>query len=104
MDDSLLFPVLSVLAVVLVFVRPLDMIRTWNDKGPAQRVPMTARVTDSGLRVYVPRNGDQSWDSDQPSTPYFVPRLRLRVEADMARGFTRRSPGTGGGGEAGQDE
>ncbi|MCE9613221.1 MAG: hypothetical protein K8T26_03040 [Lentisphaerae bacterium] len=77
--------------VLAIFVRPLDLIRTWKDAGPARQVPMKTMVTDSGLAVYVPVTGNQSWDSPLPSTPYFVRSLRLRVPDDMGRGFNRQA-------------
>lgn len=79
------------LLVLGIFLHhPLDLVRTWKDPGPAQRVPMVARETASGLRVLVPAQGDQAWDSDPPATPYFSKRLQLRVPGAMARGFSRQ--------------
>lgn len=78
------------LLVLALFVRPLDAIRTWKDVGPARRVLMKSLTTTSGLTVFVPDQGDQPWDSDLPATPYFSPRLRLRVPDDIAQGFTKR--------------
>ena len=47
----------------------------------AQPIPvakMIVRQTDSGLRVWVPEQGDLSWDAPLPCTPYFHPELQLR--------------------------
>jgi hypothetical protein len=35
----------------------------------APTVPLNVKATHSGLAVYVPRVGDQVWDSPLPSTP-----------------------------------
>ena len=49
---------------------------------------MNTYKTDSGLSVYIPAKGDQSWDGPLPNTPYRNPLLRLRVDEDMRYGFT----------------
>jgi hypothetical protein len=54
---------------------------------PVKTVALDERITFSGLRVYVPVEGDQSWDSPLPSTPDFNPYLRLRGE-NLQSGFT----------------
>jgi hypothetical protein len=51
---------------------------------------MKPLATHDGLTVLVPASGDQSWDSDLPATPYFSPRLHLRVPDDLSRGFTKQ--------------
>jgi hypothetical protein len=53
------------------------------------RVPVAEllqKVTDSGLRVWVPVVSDQTWDAPLPTTPYFRRDLRLRGK-DLASGF-----------------
>jgi hypothetical protein len=50
-------------------------------------VPLIERRAASGLRVYVPEEGDQCWDSPIPCTPYFNPDLRLRIPGDLSSGF-----------------
>jgi hypothetical protein len=53
------------------------------------RVPvaeLVQKVTDSGLRVWVPVISDQTWDAPLPTTPYFRRDLRLRGK-DLASGF-----------------
>jgi hypothetical protein len=58
---------------------------------PITTVPLDVKITESGLPVYTPGMGDQTWDSPLPSTPYFNPALRLRDPAHIASGFTLRS-------------
>jgi hypothetical protein len=48
------------------------------------------KITNSGLRVWVPVNGDQTWDAPLPATPYFQPDLQLRGEY-LASGFCLRT-------------
>jgi hypothetical protein len=84
--------VLAALLLLGVVRDPVRFVWNWHDPTPARRVDMESRKTLSGLRVLVPREGDQAWDSDLPSTPYFNPRLRLRVTGDMSKGFTKRPP------------
>jgi hypothetical protein len=53
------------------------------------RVPvaeLVQKVTDSGLRVWVPVVSDQTWDAPLPATPYFHRDLRLRGK-NLASGF-----------------
>jgi hypothetical protein len=55
----------------------------------ASRIPvpqLVQKVTDSGLRVWVPVAGYQTWDAPLPATPYFRRNLRLRGQ-DLASGF-----------------
>lgn len=49
---------------------------------------LTERITDSGLAVWVPDNGDQCWDSPLPCTPYFRSDLRLISPGQPETGFT----------------
>jgi len=47
----------------------------------AQPIPVAKMVvhqTDAGLRVWVPEQGDLSWDAPLPCTPYFHPELQFR--------------------------
>lgn len=55
---------------------------------PVTRSDLEVKVTASGLPIYVPRTGDQTWDSPLPSTPYFNPYLRLLNPASLSSGFT----------------
>lgn len=57
---------------------------------PAPR--LVARLTSSGLIVYVPERGERCWDGPLPCTPYFNPYLALRVKGRLDRGFVDRSP------------
>jgi hypothetical protein len=51
-------------------------------------VRLIEKKTHSGLVVFVPESGVQSWDSPLPSTPYFNPDLRLRVPGKLGSGFS----------------
>ncbi|MFC1681086.1 hypothetical protein ACFL1S_04730 [Pseudomonadota bacterium] len=53
-----------------------------------KKVPLTTKVTDSGLNVFTPKAGDQCWDAPLPCTPNFEHDLRLRRPSDMASGFS----------------
>jgi hypothetical protein len=46
---------------------------------PIPVAKMAVRQTDSGLRVWVPEQGDLSWDAPLPCTPYFHPELQFRA-------------------------
>jgi len=46
-------------------------------------------VTESGLRLYVPVTGDQTWYAPLPNTPNPSRDLRLRG-SDLSKGFTTR--------------
>ena len=52
-----------------------------------RKAELIERTTRSGLRVYMPANGDQCWDSPLPSTPYFNDSLTLRKQGDPASGY-----------------
>lgn len=56
---------------------------------PTPHVEMTEKVTLSGLKLFVPREGKQSWDSPLPTTPNFNPQLCLRGSG-LAAGFLIR--------------
>lgn len=55
------------------------------------KVAMREAVTESGLMVRVPIEGNQCWDASLPCTPYFNSKLRLRKPGDTASGFTVRT-------------
>ncbi len=55
-----------------------------------KEAPLEEKATESGLRVFKPKKGDQCWDSPLPCTPYFKEALRLRNPDDMSSGFTVR--------------
>ncbi len=67
-----------------------DWVRTWRDTRPARTVEMQPFVTNSGLEILVPAEGEQAWDAALPAAPRGSKALRLRVPGDMSRGFTRR--------------
>jgi hypothetical protein len=61
--------------------------------GIGSRIPtaqLSQKVTDSGLRVWVPVTSDQTWDAPLPATPYFRQNLSLRGK-DLASGFYLRT-------------
>lgn len=69
-------------------VNPVDVCHEWiNYTGSLRTCPMEVKVTDSGLNLYVPVAGDQCWNAPLPNTPYFNPKLRLRVKDDIRSGF-----------------
>ncbi len=55
---------------------------------PLPAPALAARRTISGLRVYVPTEGEQCWNAPLPCTPYFVPSLRLRSPGNVRWGFS----------------
>jgi len=84
---SLVVPNLSTSNLIL---KNRSTIRTFSLSGwhSVKTVPLEKMTTSSGLEVYVPKKGDQCWDSPLPSTPYFDPRLRLREQGNLESGFT----------------
>jgi hypothetical protein len=75
---------------IAYFVENRVVIKSISGFGwyPVKTVPLDIKVTSSGLSVYTPQAGDQSWDSPLPSTPYFDSRLKLRNPESMSSGFT----------------
>ncbi len=55
---------------------------------PLPKVSLTVRQTSSGLKVYLPRQGNQCWDALLPCTPYPDDTLRLRDRENMRWGFS----------------
>jgi len=47
--------------------------------------------TNSGLIIYVPKNGDQCWNGPLLCTPFPKENLRLRTEGDISKGFILNS-------------
>jgi len=45
-------------------------------------------VTDSGLAIRVPAEGNQCWNAPLPCGPHAVPSLRLRTDNSVGDGFT----------------
>ena len=58
---------------------------------PVPTVPIIEKRTNSGLIIYMPEKGDQTWDAPLPSTPYLNSNLRLIIPGNIASGFTVRS-------------
>lgn len=54
---------------------------------PVPMAEMSTFVTDSGLMLYMPAQGDQAWDAPIPNTPYPHPGLALRCSDSIASGF-----------------
>ena len=57
---------------------------------PVPSVPMTRRVTSSGLTVYTPVSGHVCWDSPLPATPFVNGQLRLIDPHSLSSGFSVR--------------
>jgi hypothetical protein len=55
---------------------------------PIPKAAIIEKRTDSGLMVYTPASDECTWDAPLPATPYFNPRLRLRVPGNLGSGFT----------------
>lgn len=58
----------------------------------AKKEELRQKTTTSGLKLYLPKGSNRSWDAPLPCTPYFDPNLRLRDPQDMAAGFTVQPP------------
>jgi MYXO-CTERM domain-containing protein len=71
---------------------PLAMLRgRVVPAGPPAPGPLRPVTTASGLVVYVPAAGQQTWDGPLLSTPTRVdPELRLRCPPDLSCGFSKR--------------
>ena len=84
---ALIVPNLSTSRLIL---KNRSTIKTVSLSGwhPVHSVPLERKTTLSGLELYLPKKGDQCWDSPLPSTPYFNPRLRLREQGQLSSGFT----------------
>jgi len=54
---------------------------------PLPTVEMHPFVTNSGLTLYVPNEGDQCWDAPLPCTPDTNPNLQLRKVGKIQSGF-----------------
>jgi hypothetical protein len=81
------------LSVVLKDKDPVKAFRTLHlnssaNLAPAPQGKWTTFVTHSGLTIYVPHDGTtQCWDAPLPCARRALPKLRLRQEGDMSRGF-----------------
>jgi len=54
---------------------------------PLPQVPLEIYRTESGLKLYVPAEGDQCWDAPLPCTPHPQKNLRLRRPGRLESGF-----------------
>lgn len=61
-----------------------------NKAEPITIVELEQRETITGVKVWIPVEGDQCWDSDLPSTPYFKSNLDLRGDS-LHEGFILRN-------------
>lgn len=86
--SPLLAPCLA-LALCLIFLdKPLLPGRKRSgDFHTIPRAELTTFETRSGLVVYVPKDGGQSWDAPLPCTPYPEAGLHLRKAGDLGSGF-----------------
>ena len=74
----------------MVPLRSMDLYQgLGEDHGfhAAPRSELQSFITRSGLRLYVPQEGDQCWDAPLPCTPYPNADLRLRRQGDLGSGF-----------------
>ena len=71
-----IFPILCYLIIIMFYMNEKTFFIMGMLKLP--KVTMKEMITDSGLKLYVPIVGDQSWDSKLPSTPEFKKNLTLR--------------------------
>jgi hypothetical protein len=69
----------------LVLREPVAVVRYGITSVPV--VNMQILVTNSGLELFVPREGEQAWAGPIPSTPIPDKRLRLRCPDSLACGF-----------------
>jgi len=51
------------------------------------KVPLDQNETLSGLLLYIPKSGDQCWDSPLPCTPYYNKNLMIRTQDKLSSGF-----------------
>lgn len=84
------------MASALIFAMSINLmgflVEYDRDTGPIPSALVTTRLTDSGLAVLVPQEGDECRNAPLPCMPYFQPRLRLRVPGELASGFVTDPP------------
>src|SRR6266403_2585269 len=68
--------------------QPYQSMLAAKAPSPLPRAGLTVRQTGSGLKVYLPMQGNQCWDAPLPCTPYPDDTLRLRDRENMRWGFT----------------
>lgn len=76
--------VLYILVCSLFFTIKL---RDNRDLIKVTHVELAPFLTDSGLAIYVPKEGDQCWDAPLPCAPGPVKNLRLRRKENIYYGF-----------------
>jgi len=88
---------LACCALLILTSQDNQLIRAGGDRGfhKPRTFEMTTYVTDSGLELHVPVEGDQCGDAPLPCTPYPRPNLRLRVPGELGGGFVEDPPSTG---------
>ncbi|MYD10210.1 MAG: hypothetical protein F4X02_09220 [Chloroflexi bacterium] len=74
---------------LLIVVRQSFPLPAGPDDGFYDHWPVAYEqyVTDSGLRLNVPRDGAQCWQAPLPCTPYPDARLESRVPGELRHGF-----------------
>jgi len=66
---------------------PYQRLLSASSLEPVPKANVVERTTRSGLKVYVPTDGNQCWDAPLPCAPYFDETLRLRNAQFMRSGF-----------------
>jgi hypothetical protein len=85
-----IFATPQALAATQLLRSPVALLRGRTAPAPSlPSVPLNSFVTDSGLLVWVPVEGDQAWDAPLPSTPRPDPNLRARCPRDLSCGFSK---------------
>src|SRR6266481_4092711 len=67
--------------------QPYQSMLTAKAPSPLPKARLTVRQTGSGLKVYLPMQGNQCWDAPLPCTPYPDDTLRLRDRENIRWGF-----------------
>ncbi|MCP4664666.1 MAG: hypothetical protein GY856_55490 [bacterium] len=73
--------------VFLIYVTFPALWTTHDTLRDLSRIAYDTEITDSGLRVNIPRDAFLCGDIPLPCTPYFRPNLRLIEENNLAGGF-----------------
>ncbi len=84
-DVSKLAFVFIIILFLLVEIVPLNVsinkIFT-NDWGKLPEVEVKEEVTNQGIKINLPAEGDQCWYMDLPATPYLDPKLKIIFSRD----------------------
>ena len=67
--------------------QPYQSMLAAKAPSPLPKARLTVRQTGSGLKVYLPMQGNQCWDAPLPCTPYPDDTLRLRDRENIRWGF-----------------